>query len=179
MTFVAGNRFWEKRSSVGRNPTFSCPSELWSAACEYFAWCEDHPLSETKAFAFQGIITKTELPKMRAMTLGGLCLFLDIAKQTLYNYKKNPDSGFLEVITRIEETIYQQKFSGAAADLLNANIIARDLGLAEKNLNEHTGKDGGAILTADVSEEALKEELARLGFGRDSNQLGSKLHESD
>ena len=38
----------------------------------------------------------------------------------------------MEVITRIRETAYNQKFTGAAADLLNANIIARDLGLSDK-----------------------------------------------
>lgn len=153
--FQPGNRFWEKRSSVGRNPIFNCPSELWNAACEYFQWCEDHPLFETKAFAYQGEITTTELPKMRAMTLGGLCLFLDISKQTLHNYRSNPDVGFLEVIKRIEETIYQQKFSGAAADLLNANIIARDLGLVDKSDNNHRSEDGT------MSPKAVDSELVK------------------
>ncbi|MFC0183379.1 terminase small subunit [Pseudarcicella hirudinis] len=39
---------------------------------------------------------------------------------------------FLEVITRIEEIVYVQKFEGAAVGAFNANIIARDLGLADK-----------------------------------------------
>ena len=163
MTFEAGNRFWEKRSSAGRKPIFACPDDLWAAACEYFQWCEDNPLSESKAFAFQGEITYAVLPKMRAMTLGGLCLYLDISKQTLHTYKTYPD--FLEVVTRIDETIYQQKFSGAAADLLNANIIARDLGLADKNLNEHTGADGGPIQSETkiaVDEKVLGSILDRL-----------------
>lgn len=55
---------------------------------------------------------------------------------------------------------------------------AKLLGL-DKQIVELSGKDGGAIQVADVSPEALKEELARLGFGRESAQLGSKLHESD
>ena len=44
-----------------------------------------------------------------------------------------------------EEIIYNQKFTGAAADLLNPNIIARELGLADKQQNEHTGVDGKPI----------------------------------
>jgi hypothetical protein len=36
--------------------------------------------------------------------------------------------------------IYEQKFTGAAADLLNPNIIARDLGLADKQ--DHQSSDG-------------------------------------
>ena len=41
--------------------------------------------------------------------------------------------GFSDITTRAEEIIYDQKFSGAAADLLHANIIARDLGLKEQS----------------------------------------------
>jgi hypothetical protein len=35
-------------------------------------------------------------------------------------------------MVRVEDAIFRQKFEGASADLLNANIIARDLGLADK-----------------------------------------------
>ncbi|WGM06649.1 terminase small subunit [Arsenophonus nasoniae] len=42
-----------------------------------------------------------------------------------------------------EEVIYDQKFSGAAADLLNANIIARDLGLKEQSQVEDVTKYKG------------------------------------
>lgn len=56
-----------------------------------------------------------------------------------------------------EEIIRRQKFEGAAADLFNPNIIARDLGLADKS--ELTGKDGGPIETK--SENVTDLELAR------------------
>lgn len=126
-----GNRFWEARSSHGRKPIFASPDELWEACREYFKWVEDNPLYETKAFCHQGVVTYAQIPKMRAMTIGGLCLFLDIDVTTWYEYAKRED--FSQVTTRVEETIRHQKFAGASADLLNANIIARDLGLADKS----------------------------------------------
>jgi hypothetical protein len=46
----------------------------------------------------------------------------------------------MEVITRIDKYIYNQKFEGAAAGFLNPNIIARDLGLADKTDNNNTHK---------------------------------------
>ncbi|ARD61568.1 DNA-packaging protein [Kosakonia radicincitans DSM 16656] len=130
MAAPKGNKFWLARSKHGRNPKFTDPEKLWDACCEYFEWVEKHPLWETKAFAFQGTVTKATLPKMRAMTLGGLFLFLDIDRKTWEAYSKKKD--FLPVTTRVENLIYEQKFSGAAADLLNANIIARELGLTDK-----------------------------------------------
>lgn len=130
MTAPKGNSFWQQRSSHGRKPIFEKPEDLLSAAQEYFKWHDDNPLLETKVFAYQGTIIEHDVPKVRAMTLDGLCLFLDITHQTWLNYKSNQD--FFEVTEEIEKTIKTQKFQGAAADLLNANIIARDLGLADK-----------------------------------------------
>lgn len=158
MAAPKGNRFWEARSSHGRKPIFSSPEQLWEACVEYFQWVEENPLYETKAFHNQGQITYAQLPKMRAMTLGGLCLFLDIDITTWYDYTKR--QGFSQVTRAIEEAIRHQKFAGASADLLNANIIARDLGLTDKN--ELTGKDGKDLIPESESDPR---ELARAVLG--------------
>ena len=143
MQFQKGNKFWLARSSHGRNPIFGDPEQLRNACYEYFEWVEENPLYEEKIFHSQGMITKDTVTKMRAMTVSGLCLFLDICENTWANYKKQPD--FLSITLEVEKVIYNQKFAGASADLLNANIIARELGLADKQQNEHTGVDGKPI----------------------------------
>lgn len=161
--FLPGNRFWEARSSAGPKPKFEGPEPLWAACCEYFAWNHANPLKEAKAFAYEGVVTLAELPKMRAMTISGLCMFLDVTHDTWIEWRKTR-SDLSEVITRAEAVIFRQKFEGASADLLNANIIARDLGLADKK--ELTGANGGPIqteTTLDVSRlstAALEEVLA-------------------
>lgn len=147
--FMPGNKFWLARSSAGPKPKFRNPDDLWAACCEYFDWVDENPLWEDKLVTFQGTATHEPTAKMRAMTLAGLCLFLDIDRTTWTGWRSNrPD--LLSVITRAEEVIFAQKFAGAAADLLNANIIARDLGLSEKS--ELTGKDGGPIAFDDASD---------------------------
>lgn len=125
-----GNKFWMARAKHGRDKIFASSDALWEACCEYFEWVEDNPLYEAKAFSYQGETTISELPKMRAMTIAGLCLFLDINRGTWNKWRDVKD--FSEVVTRAEEVITSQKFAGAAADLLNANIIARDLGMMDK-----------------------------------------------
>ena len=140
MAAPKGNRFWEARSSHGRNPKFSSPDVLWSACTEYFTWVDDNPLYEMRPFAYKGEVTQEHVAKMRAMTISGLCLFLDIDKNTWASYKDR--EGFFTVITQAEDIIYNQKFSGAAADLLNANIIARDLGLRDKAEVDNKSSDG-------------------------------------
>jgi hypothetical protein len=138
-----GNRFWEQRASSGRNPIFKDHNELWGSACEYFIWCEDHPLQENKIVVETGVASHQYVDKLRAMTISGLCLFLDISQETFRDYSKR--DGFIGVSRKIKEVIYTQKFEGASAGMLNANIIARDLGLSESVKNEHTGKDGGPM----------------------------------
>ncbi|MCH7381620.1 MULTISPECIES: DNA-packaging protein [Acinetobacter] len=130
MSAPIGNRFWEQRSSHGRKPIFESPEQLWEAACEYFEWVTDNPLEESKAFSYQGSVIKTTLPKMRAMTITGMCLYLDISRQGWSEYCAKED--FSDITKKVEAVIFSQKFEGAAADLLNPNIIARELGLADK-----------------------------------------------
>lgn len=125
-----GNQFWLQRSSHGRKPIFSAADDLWEACCEYFQWVEDNPLYEDGLVTFQGQATHEPLAKMRAMTVTGLCIFLDISRQAWDEYRSR--EGFGDVTSRADEIIRTQKFEGASAGLLNANIIARDLGLADK-----------------------------------------------
>lgn len=147
--FLPGNRLWEVRSTAGPKPKFADPESLWAACVEYFEWVEKNPLQEAKPFAYEGKVTIAKLPKMRAMTIRGLCLFLDVTEHTWRNWRdQRPD--LQPVLTRAEDVIYEQKFSGAAAEMLNPNIIARDLGLADKR--ELTGKDGGPVETVDWSQ---------------------------
>lgn len=156
--FLPGNKFWEARSSAGPKPKFAEEAGLWKAATEYFEWVDSNPLWEDRLVTFQGTATHEPMAKMRAMTLAGLCLFLDVDQRTWTEWRKRR-ADLLPVITRVEAVIYSQKFAGAAADLLNANIIARDLGLADKA--EVTGKDGAPIEVHHAADE-LVSRIARI-----------------
>lgn len=123
-----GNRFWELRTKHGRDKLFETPEILWEEACKYFEWCEDNPLLSVD---FKGPdLVKVEVPKMRAFTWEGLELFLGI--ESLRSYKTHENyKDFKHVIGKINQVMFKQKFEGAAAGFLNANIIARDLGLQD------------------------------------------------
>lgn len=147
MAAPKSNQFWKLRSKHGRDKLFTTPDILWEAACEYFEHSDKNPLIEID---FRGKDAKrVRIPKMRAYTLKGLCLFLDISESYLRKFKseiKKDDpfhDDFITVITRIEDTIFTQKFTGAAAGFLNSNIIARDLGLKDASTLAITkvGKD--------------------------------------
>lgn len=131
MAAPKGNKFWEARSSHGANPRFEHPNDLWDACLEYFEWVERTPLHEAKVVTSGGKAKVMSLPKMRAMTITGLCVFLDVVDSTWRDWKANRED-LSAIIARVEQIIRTQKFEGAAADLLNPSIIARELGLADK-----------------------------------------------
>jgi len=135
-----GNQFWKARAKHGRDRIFASAELLWEACCEYFEWVEANPLLEDTVSFFQGVPTHDYVSKMRAMTIGGLCTFLDIDETTWRAWRDQKD--FSTVITRAERIIRDQKFAGASAGLLNANIIARDLGLSDKSELDHKSTDG-------------------------------------
>lgn len=141
MAATKNNKFWEIRSKHGRDKLFATPELMWEAACEYFEWCLANPLIEID---FRGAsLRKVRIPKMRPFTMQGLCLYLDCSTSYFRTFKSvatEAHKDFLTIIEKIEETIYNQKFSGAAAGFLNANIIARDLGLKDNSETKLSGE---------------------------------------
>jgi hypothetical protein len=134
MAAPENNQFWKLRSSHGRDLIFSSPQVLWEACKEYFEATDKRKWKKQQVAGKPSEIW--ELETDTPYTLTGLCVFLDIDTQTWTNYKARKD--FFGVITRVENIMFTQKFEGASVGAFNANIIARDLGLADKKQTDHT-----------------------------------------
>lgn len=156
-----GNQFWKLRSKHGRDKIFSTPEELWNAACEYFEWCDENPIKEEKIFHSQGVITKGTIKKIRAYTLKDFCLFCGVNEAYLRQFESNENKDFSTVITRIQDIVYSHQFGHAAVDMLNPNIIARNLGLKEQVHSTNENKN-------DLGDKTL-DELLKI-----ANELQSK-----
>lgn len=137
--FKEGNQFWRMRKKHGRKRLFETPEAMWEAACEYFQWCVDNPLYEKNIVKYRESYEIVDLPKMRPFTIQGLCHFIGCNGAYFNQFEKNLnvekieiDRDFSNIVIRIRETIYRQKYEGAASGLLNPSIIARDLSLSEK-----------------------------------------------
>lgn len=157
--WMIGNEWWKARSSHGRNPKFKDSNALYEACMEYIQYIHDNPLIEHRtAGTYLGEVIHDKLPKMHAMTLNGLCIFLDITQESWHNQKKR-GLDFLRVGQYIEQIIQQQKLSGAAAGMLNPAIIARELGLVDKKDLTSDGEKlpaGGSVVVYLPAKEALE-----------------------
>lgn len=145
------NQFWRLRKDMSEDGKKLSVEEVITKTQEYIDYCRKNSLIEIDFQAGK----KIKKPRMRVMTLQGLWHHLNITPQTWQNWKNN--QKYFEVISRVENLIYVNKFEGAAANFLNANIIARDLGLVDKK--DHTTK--GKEITP-MSEEDIKRELREI-----------------
>lgn len=144
MAAPAGNKFWQNRTRHGREKIFTSPELMWAAAEEYFEWCDANPWMKKELMKSGELVGQlVDVPTQRPYTLSGLCIYLDVNTVYFNQFKYNLPEGekdFSKVIASIEEVIYTQKYEGAAVGVFNANIIARDLGLRDKQDIDHTTK---------------------------------------
>ena len=105
--------------------------ELEHKIKQYYKYVDSNPAQKRKVEIHKGetkeYIEFIQLP----YTIEGLCDYLDICVKTFHNYENYPD--LLQVVMRARQTIYAQKLSGATANLFNANVVIRDLGLKDSD----------------------------------------------
>ena len=136
--FLPGNQAWTARSKHGVDHIFKTPADLWAACVEYFLWAQENPLYGVDVVKYMGDATLQPVPKLRMLTVASMCIFMGTPKSTWYTYRNYP--AYRETCLQAEEVIYEQKISGAAADLLNTSIIQRHLGLTDKqDINQSGG----------------------------------------
>ena len=118
----------------GPIPKYQTEDEIWAKFVEYMQWVEENPLTQVdyKGKDAERVVMKYMRPytKVGFAIFAGFCEWKSVAEMALR------DPSLAQIITRIESIIFAQKFDGAASNLFNSNIIARDLGLVDKKEQE-------------------------------------------
>jgi len=130
MSFQKGNSLWKLRKNPGRPRKYKTADDVRQAALDYFEWASDNPLIEQKLVSYQGESYLEPVPKMRPFTKQGLAVYMGVSINTWLSYEK--DSDFLDVCAWVNDVIFTQQYEGASTGLLQHQIVARYLGLAEK-----------------------------------------------
>lgn len=173
--FAPGNQLWKHAARLGlKKQKYLTAEEMFEAVCGYFNWLENNPLMEAKAFSYEGDVTIEELPKMRAATIKGMCVYLGISSDAWREWRNPQDVKFRpelrDVMVWAENCIHEQKFTGAAAGLLNAALVMRDLGLVDKSQLQGPGGGPLSMITADMDPQQAAEAYKSMLTGDDSEQ---------
>lgn len=138
------NDKWYKQEykHVGRPKRFEHPEEMWNEAQDYF---EEQSKRKWIRHDYKGKdAVHVHLPTSAPFTIEGFCHFLGVSTVYWRTFKSNLNKNevktvteevrteFLSVIARIEEIIFRQQYEGAAVGAYNGNLVARKLGLVDK-----------------------------------------------
>jgi len=126
--------FKELIRRAGRPRKYETPQELWDEFVAYCEFIDSHPLKEID---FRGAnAVEVQLPKMRPYTKQAFALWAGLTEWRVVDSYKTLSEDFLQIVTRIDTCIFNQKLEGAASGFFNSSIIARDLGLVDKKEQE-------------------------------------------
>lgn len=129
-----GNKWWQKRSTHGREKIFESPNTLWEACCEYFEFTDSRKWVKEDFIkggdnAGNYVYLNTDTP----FTIEGLCVFLRIDVRTWYNYRTQESyKEFFPVVAHVDQIIRTKKLEGAMVGAYDGNIVAMDLGMKQK-----------------------------------------------
>lgn len=127
MAAEKGNIYWTLRKRHGRKPIYENGEQLWSDCSDYFKFMDENPYEFEDNKGTKNVNT---VKLKRPYTIHSLCLYLDIGRDTWISMRSNKD--FSDVVRKVDDIIYNQKFEGAAMGVYQQNIIIRDLGLVDK-----------------------------------------------
>ena len=154
MAAPKGNEFWKLRSKHGRGRIIESPEVLAQASDEYFKLCIDNPI---RTYDYKGKdAEKVEYLIPKVFQKNELARFCDLSEWRLIDDLKKINEDFSQVVTRIEGIIADQKYQFAVANIFNSNIVARDLGLADKSEVKKRH------IFEDLTDEELDREIEKL-----------------
>lgn len=139
------------RSPIGRPHKIATPEELWNKFIDYCKYVDENPWqikSASNSLNDGGKDKKNSLRqdvavRQRAYTLYGFCAFAGIFSKWGDFKRTNIDrEGFSDVMFAIENAICAQQVDGAMINQFDGSLVARLNGIADKQINEITGKDG-------------------------------------
>lgn len=148
-----GNEWWKIRSKHGRDTLFGSPQLLFEAFEEYSQWCKNNPDYATE-WKGRGLV---KIPLKRVLLMQSFLMYCGTHGDYWHEFKQSKTytngKEWRDVVKLIEQTIYADKYNGAANGLLNSNLIIRDLKLSENiNMDVSEHRKAAADLFPDEKE---------------------------
>lgn len=127
------DKFWLRRTTVGRPALFNDPAQLWLSCLQYFEDCVNNPLTKEEIKIVNGVVERVHVEQPTAFTIASLCMFIGMTVETWHQYKKKPN--FSEVCHGVQDIITTQRLRYGLSGHFNSNLVAKLEGLVEKSEN--------------------------------------------
>ncbi len=120
---------------MGKNKYIETPEKLWELFTEYVIYEQENPMTKREYVGRNGDAVDT--PLETPITFDGFECYLADMKiiEHLSDYAANTNGvydDYSTIITRIRKNCFVHNFKGASVGLFNPSLIARKLGLTDK-----------------------------------------------
>lgn len=137
MAFRKNNIDWMLAYNPGRPRKIESAEELWRLFCEYVKQAKRAPWYKNDVKTEDKALVDVSIPTERPLSLAAFCCFLGVHETFLKNNeiaKKGDDYAkeFSPVVQQIKMIVETQQLEGATVGAYNSNIVARKLGLTDK-----------------------------------------------
>jgi len=167
--FKPGNTMWKGRDvSITINREFKTVAEFIQGWVDYFNYTDENPWQVTdvvKGGNNAGMLV--DRPARIPYSIGGFQAYHNLGINYLSDMKdrytaedckiKDADE-FTRVIRWAENIIRHDKISGATIDVFNANIVARELQIADTINQAHTGIPDKTITQVEILKTVIKQD---------------------
>ncbi len=127
-----GLEWWRPRLEGGRERLYKTPEDMREAVMAYMEMVANTHIEKpdvVKGGDSAGVQIATNIPMYPSVI--GLSNYLGFkSKQTYYNYRER--TGFLDVLKEADDIMTAWQLQGAVVGYYNQSIVARLLGLADK-----------------------------------------------
>ncbi len=150
--FAPGNQL-AVGNKGNRNKIFHDEAQLYQAFLDYTAYVDANPYLLPKQAQFKGRPVDLNDKQMRPYSVTGFLKHAGIWARRWSEWKKGDKArpDLAEAIEQIEAEIYDQKLSGAIANIFSGMVTTRDLKLAERTeVGGFTGAPAMAFTIAPI-----------------------------
>lgn len=153
------DKYRTKSIPVRKGRPLKCtPDELWTKFVRYVKWCEENPtyiVRKVSGFNGDTPYEREEVEtKPRYISVEGFLLYIGAAASWWKMLDKSIEGeAFLAVKTRIRAHCEQSQKGYASQGIFKENIIARLLGIADKQTTESREEHRIVVATAEEKEK--------------------------
>lgn len=137
-----------KPNPVGRPKNIDSPQQLWLLFRKYKEWAKATPRTKQDYVGKDGDEVARRLERPLTFVGFEVYLFERMIISDLGQYERNKENRYAEFVTivrAIKNVIETDQFEGASVGIFQHNIIARKLGLADKQESRNVDKNGDDI----------------------------------
>lgn len=141
----------DKPNPVGRPKKIESSEQLWKLFRQYKKWAKDTPRLKQDFVGKDGDEVHRKLERPLTFVEFEAYLFERMIISDLGDYERNKENRYAEfttIIRAIKNVIEADQFGGAAVGIFQHNIIARKLGLADKQEARQVDKFGNDVPAA-------------------------------